>query len=79
MVEHSPASPNVPGSILDRFYTGVMDYDEASLMHFTSLVTHKRYGCIGFMWLMDNDIPYSYLKIAGSNHQYMVVHYLGTV
>ena len=35
MVEHSSTDPNLklPGSIPGRSHTGVMDYDEACIMH----------------------------------------------
>ena len=40
MVEHSSTNPKVPGSILARSHTGVMDYDEACFMHLTPGVVH---------------------------------------
>ena len=41
VVEHSSANPKVPGLILGRSHTGVMDYDEAFFMHLTPGVVHN--------------------------------------
>ena len=47
MVEHSSANPKVPGSILGRSHTGVMDYDEACFMHLTPGVVHNFPKAVG--------------------------------
>ena len=47
MVEHSPANPKVPGSILAWPHTRVMDYDEACFMHLTPGVVHNFPKAVG--------------------------------
>ena len=47
VVEHSSANPKVPGSIPGPPHTGVMDYDEACMMHLTPGVDHNFPKAVG--------------------------------
>ena len=47
MVEHSSANPKVAVRFRTRSHTGVMDYDEARIMHLTPGVLHNFPKAVG--------------------------------
>ena len=47
MVKHSSTNPNVPGLIPGPVHTGVIEYDEACIMHLTPEVIHNFPNAVG--------------------------------
>ena len=62
MVEHSSASPKVPGSV-----PGLISYHGHGSYSWSGPQLHKGCGCIGFLSPMHKKIPDSYLNREGGN------------
>ena len=75
MIRHSSANTKVPVRFWAQSHTSVIDYDEACLMHLTSVPQlPKGCGWIGFLFPMHRKIPDPYAKREGGNPGILVSH-----